>query len=83
MLGAPPSRPRPPDEDQEGGLEGVLDVMRIAEDPSADVQDHRPVALHQYDESVLIGGVEEAVEESGIGAAAPSAPVEEGLQVSV
>ena len=36
------------DQDQEGGLEGIFGIMRVAQDSAADAQDHGPVA---HDES--------------------------------
>ena len=50
---ADPERPRLADQDQEGGLEGVLGVVRVAEDAPADAQDHRPVPLDQGREGQL------------------------------
>ena len=35
------------DQHEEGGLEGVLDVARVAEDAAADAQHHRAVSRHQ------------------------------------
>ena len=43
----PPHGAGPADEDQEGGLEGVLGVVLVAQDRAADAEDHRPVPLHQ------------------------------------
>ena len=42
-----PDRPSLADEDQEGGLEGVLGVVGVVEDRAADAQHHRPVPLDQ------------------------------------
>ena len=42
---------------QERGLEGVVGVLRVAEDLPADAEDHRPVALHQRREGRLVGSV--------------------------
>src|SRR3954469_1392966 len=38
-----PERAGLPDQGQEGGLEGILDIIRIAEIIPADAEDHRPV----------------------------------------
>ena len=40
-------RRRPPGEDEEGRLKGVLGIVVVSEDPAADAPDHRAVALHQ------------------------------------
>ena len=34
-------------QDEERGLEGVLGVVRVAEQPAADAEDHRPMLPHQ------------------------------------
>ncbi len=46
-------RARPPRQDEEGGLEGVLGIMAIAQELAADAQHHRPVSGHQRRESGL------------------------------
>ena len=46
-------RAGPAHQNQEGGLERILDVVRVAEDAPADVQHHRPVADHQLLEGRL------------------------------
>ena len=38
-------------EDEEGGLEGVLRILLVAEHAPAEVEDHRPVPPHQGRES--------------------------------
>ncbi|XBH05237.1 hypothetical protein V5E97_04245 [Singulisphaera sp. Ch08] len=46
-------RAGPAHQNQECGLEGIRDVVRVAEDAPADVQHHRPVADHQLLEGRL------------------------------
>ena len=35
------------DQDQEGGLEGILGIVRVAQDAVTDAHDHRRVALDE------------------------------------
>ncbi len=55
------------DQDQEGGLEGVLCVVRIAQDRPADAQDHGPVPTHQLLEGPGVPTGEEALQELRVG----------------
>ncbi len=48
-----PERARLADEHQESGLEGVVDIMRVAQHSLADAEHHRPVAFSQSCESGL------------------------------
>jgi hypothetical protein len=48
---------------KEGGLEGVLGVVLVAEDAAAHAQDHGPVSLNQGGESGLVAVVGEALEQ--------------------
>jgi hypothetical protein len=41
------------DQDEESGLEGILNIIRIAECAAADAQDHRPVPLYKGCEGQL------------------------------
>ncbi len=50
---AHPERPGLADQHQERGLEGILGMMRIAEDGQADAPDHRAMPLHQRGEGQL------------------------------
>ena len=52
-----------PDQDEEGGLEGVLRIVRVGEDPPADPEHHRPVAAEDGLEGFLVPLREEPVEE--------------------
>ena len=52
---APPDRPRPTGQDEEDRLEGILRIMRVAEDGPTDPQHHRPVPAHQLLEGRLRG----------------------------
>ena len=64
-----PGRAGLPGQDEEGRLEGVLGVVRIAEDAPADGQDHRPVSRDQGREGRLVAPGGEAGEQLGIGEA--------------
>ena len=55
------------DQDQEGRLEGVLGIVRVAQDPPADAQDHRPVPPHQRLEGPGVALGEETLEELRVG----------------
>ena len=44
----------PPGQDEEGGLEGVLGQVRVADHAAADAQDHRPVPADQGGEGRLV-----------------------------
>ena len=48
-----PDRARLAHQNQERGLEGVVGVVRVAQELPADAQDHRPVAVHQRGEGGL------------------------------
>jgi hypothetical protein len=41
-------RSRPAGQDEKYGLEGVLGMMQIAEDLTANIQDHRPMPAHEW-----------------------------------
>ena len=51
---APPETASPTGQDEEGGLERVLSVVRVAQEPPADAQDYRTVAGDQ-DEGLQLG----------------------------
>jgi hypothetical protein len=67
-------------EDEQGGLEGVVGVVRVAEQPPADAEDHRRVAADEGGEGVLVVPGEERLEELPVGACAA---VEQGGPVEV
>src|SRR5205823_14874122 len=53
--GRPPAdRVAPADQDEEGGLEGVLGVGLGGQDPPAHPEDHQPVAVEDGPESGLV-----------------------------
>jgi hypothetical protein len=54
---------RPADENQEGGLEGVLGVGRVPQDAPADAPDHRAVPPHQDRDRRLIPAEKEALQQ--------------------
>src|SRR5262249_35735207 len=74
-------RGRAAGEDEEGGLEGVLGVVVVAEDPAADAPDHRPVALHQGLEGGLLATRDEAFQELAVGEPDERPRLEEGAEV--
>ena len=49
-----PDRARPPGEDEEGRLEGVLGLVSVAEHAPADAEDHRSVAEDQHPEGSFL-----------------------------
>jgi hypothetical protein len=53
------------DEDEEGGLEGVLRVV-AAQEAAAHAPDHRPVPLDQSGERSFVVPLDEAAEQFGI-----------------
>jgi hypothetical protein len=55
-----------PDQDEERGLKGVVDVVRVGQDPPADAQDHRPELRHERLERRLIASDREPFEELAI-----------------
>ena len=69
---------------QECRLEGVLGVVRVAEDLPADSQDHRSVTLHQGREGRLIGPVpcgHEPLDELPVREVADDTEPEEGVEL--
>ena len=54
-----------PREDEEDGLEGILGVLAVPENPVADAVNEGAVASHQLPEGGLASG-EEAVEQAGV-----------------
>ena len=63
-------------EHEEDGLEGVLGVVLVTQELSADAQDHRPVARHQRGEGVLgrVAGGGEPLQELPVGEPATEPP---------
>ena len=79
-------RGRLPGQDQEGRLEGVLGLVRIAQDAAADAQHHRPVPLHQLGECLLgrlVPTREESLEQLLVAERPGHAELIEGPQVPV
>src|SRR5262249_261891 len=56
-------------QDEEGSLKGVLRVLFVVQDTTADRQDGRAVPPHQLREGRLILGAGEAVEQLAVGQA--------------
>jgi hypothetical protein len=44
---APVNRVRPPDQNQEGRLEGILGIVLVSKNGPADAQHHCAMSLHQ------------------------------------
>ncbi len=77
---------RPPDQDKEGGLEGVLGVGAVAQDAAADAQHHGAVAQQQRLEGGLVTVRGEAFEQLAVGQAGqfpaqycPAEPAKDGI----
>ena len=68
-------------QDEESRLEGVIGVVRADQDPSADAQDHRPVANDQRLERRVVSLGEESFKKGAIPRRDNSAP-EQTIQVS-
>ena len=64
-------RRRLADEDEEGGLEGVLGVVVVAEDTAAHAPDHRAVPPHQGCKSRLVTAAEVVLQQLPIGQPRP------------
>ena len=78
----PPHGDGPADQHEERRLEGVLGVVLVAQDRSADAQDHRPVPLHQGGERrpgrvIPVRAVGEPAQELAVGHPDGRARVEE------
>ena len=56
-----------PGQNKEGGLEGVLRVLVMAQHAPADPHDQRAVAPHQRGEGGLVAGGAKAVQQVGVG----------------
>ncbi len=77
-------RGRLPRQHQERRLEGVLGLVRVAQDAAADAQHHRPVPLHQLRERLLrrlVPTRQEPVEQLLVAQRAGHAELVEGPQV--
>ena len=57
----------PAGEDEPDGLEGVLGVVGVAEDPPADAVHGRPVAAEQLGEGVRVAAVGEPGDQVAVG----------------
>jgi hypothetical protein len=70
------------DEGKEGGLEGILGVLRVAQQTAAQVPDHLAVAPDQHLEGSPVAGAEEAAEQFAVGRAVGTLAGGELAQVS-
>jgi hypothetical protein len=68
-------------EDEEGGLESVFGVLRMAQNPAADAQHHRAVSPYQGGEGGLIAAGDEAREELAIRQVIPAGGMEDLMKV--
>ena len=55
------------DEDEEGGLQGVLGIVVVAEDTATDAPDHRAVPPHQRFEGRSFSAAHEALQQLSVG----------------
>jgi hypothetical protein len=53
-------------ENQKGCLKGVFGVVPVAQDPVADRENHRTVALHQQREGSLLAAVAKALQQDAV-----------------
>ena len=70
------------DQDEEGGLEGILDVVLVAEEPAADAQDHRSVPGHERSQGRLVAAGDEPLEERGLAQAGNGPAAEDPVQLA-
>ena len=61
-----PQRPGLAGEEQEGGLEGVLGVVRVAEHLTADAQDQGPMPLQERDKGRLVPLRDELLQQAAV-----------------
>ncbi len=73
-------RPGLLDQDQEGGLESVGDVVRVIEHAPADAQHHRPVPMEDRLEGRRVAMCQEALQELSLAQARDGPSVEETTQ---
>ena len=59
--------PHPPEQHQERGLEGVVGVGAVTQQPAADAQHHRPVPADDGGERLLVAVAGEQVEQLAVG----------------
>ena len=69
-------------QDQEDGLEGVIDVVRIKKPAAADAEDHRAMARQDFLECGLVALRKETLEQLALTQAGERAGTEKRLQVS-
>ena len=74
-------RAGPADQDEERGLEGVLDVPLVAEHAAADAQDHRTVPRDQGGERRLVAVGDVAIQERALAQARDRTPIEQPVQL--
>jgi hypothetical protein len=68
-------------EDEEGGLKGVLGGVVIAENAAADAPHHRSVPAYEGVESRTVPAAEEVLDQLPVGRVRPSAPEPRPAQV--
>ena len=70
-------------EDEEGGLEGVVDVVRVGEEATADGEHHGAVAVEDDFEGALIAFAGVSLEEVGFAQTDKGAGVEKVVEVGL
>jgi hypothetical protein len=65
---------------RERGLEGVLGILGVAEQPATDAQHHRPVATHERGKGGLVTADDERLEKVAVRRTVPG--IDEGLTQS-
>src|SRR5262249_54878373 len=77
----PGDRPRFPSEDQEGGLEGVFGVLRVAHHAPANAEHHGAMAVHQHRERLRVAPGEESLQQVAVGEIAFGRTTDEPVEV--
>jgi hypothetical protein len=54
-------------QDEEGGVEGILGILLVVQDPAAHTQDHRAVPPGEGSERLLVLPAEEGIQELVVG----------------
>ena len=73
--------PRPPDENEEGCLKGVFDVMFVTQYAPADSQHHRPVPRDQGGKRRLVPFGDKPLQELAFGQPGDSSLVKDSIQL--
>src|SRR5262249_7249931 len=68
-------------EDEEGGLEGVLGVVRVAKETQTEIEYHRPVPPDEDLERRLLAAADERFQQLGVGQRAAAVAADEPAQL--